>query len=200
MGKQEVLTDSEPETRGISCYVRCTSNKIDTAKDNVRSINWNFDIRVGDKLIGKGNNLNVNNITPEDYKSLCAQFGVEDIDENTPFYADLMTLNTKEKKQAWDTAMERKDKKIDKDQSDVTRDPDILTEKQEALIADWMKEDGSLILKVTDFCKELNVTEWTKLNKKQATELITKLKEARDKPPAEKAEEPKPKKAKKKKE
>ena len=142
--------------------------------------------------------LFINNITPEAYENLCIAFGVQDIDENTPFYAELMTLLTQERRKDWSMSMERKDGKIDKDQTDVTRDPNLLTVKQEALIADWMKEDGSLVLAVRDFCDDVDIKDWTKLDKKQASALISKLKERRE-AQTEKAEEPKQKEPKKKK-
>ena len=194
--EQKTITADSPEVRGIKCYVRCTSNKIDTAKENVRSINWNFDIRVGDQLIGKGNNLNVNNITPEDYEKLCKAFGVEDIDENTPFFAELSTLLTQELKQSWIVAMGRKDNKIDKDQADVTKDPNVVTDKQLGLIHDWKESDKALNKIVVNFLKESSLDHISKLNKEQANALITKMRKHND---AEEKSEKKPKKPKKEK-
>lgn len=174
--KQETIVDEKPDVKGIKCYVRCTSNKIDTAKENVRSINFNFDIRVGDQLIGIGNNLNINNISPETYILMCNAFGVEDIDEDTPFAADLMTLLNSEKKQAWIVAMGRKDKKVDKDQADVTKDPNMVTDKQLALIHDWKESDKLLNKIVVKFLKEANLDHISKLNKAQAQDLIAQMK------------------------
>jgi hypothetical protein len=174
--KQETIVDEKPDVKGIKCYVRCTSNKIDTAKENVRSINFNFDIRVGDQLIGTGNNLNINNISPETYILMCNAFGVEDIDEDTPFAADLMTLLNSEKKQAWIVAMGRKDKKVDKDQADVTKDPNMVTDKQLALIHDWKESDKLLNKIVVKFLKEANLDHISKLNKAQAQDLIAQMK------------------------
>jgi len=191
---QKTIDEKNPQSMGISCYVKCTSNKIDTAKENVRSINLNFDIRVGDKLVGKGNNLNINNIYPEDYADLCKAFGVQDIDENTPFYADLMTLLTQERKAAWSTAMERKEKKIDKDQADVTKDPDAITERQANLIGDMRKKSPEHDKVAKSFCDKLSLDGEAMLNKEQALKLIVELKKVEEKGEAP-AKEPAKKKA-----
>ena len=193
MGEQKTIVENGPERMGIKCYVRCTSNKIDTAKDNVRSVNLNFDIRVGDQLVGKGNNLNINNITPDGYAAMCQAFGVDDIDENTPFFAELMTLMTQELRQDWVTAMAKKDKKVDKDQTDVTRDPDLLTEKQEELIKDWAEKDEDCRSELEDYLGELDLESSGKLDKTQASEVITKMKKIMD----DKAQEQESKPAKK---
>lgn len=177
---QKTIDESKPEAMGIKCYVRCTSNKIDTAKENVRSINLNFDIRVGDELVGKGNNLNMNNVYPDDYRRLCEAFGVDNIDENTPFYAELMTLMTQERRQAWNVAMDRKDKKIDKDVTDVTRDPNLLTEKQEALIKDWTAKHKALEVETSRFLKDLGFSTISQFTKQNATDLIKTMKEIQE--------------------
>lgn len=121
---------------GIICNVRCVSNKVDQAKDDVRSICLNFDIRgedtAGDmKNLGKGNNLNINNLTPGDYVQLCKAFGVSKIDDDTPIIAELFSATQHEDKEAWTTAMARKDKSVSEDQADVTAFEE--TEKQEAI-------------------------------------------------------------------
>lgn len=175
--EQKTIDSKSPESMGIKCYVRCTSNKIDTAKDDVRSINLNFDIRVGDKNVGKGNNLNINNIYPEDYTELCNAFGVDDIREDTPFFAELMTLLKKERQVEWNTAMERKDKKVDKDQADVTRDPELLTEKQEKFINDMIAKDGDLKEEANRYLADLELKKISEFNKEQATTLIKTMKE-----------------------
>jgi hypothetical protein len=96
----------------------------------------NFDIRgedtAGDmKNLGKGNNLNINNLTPGDYVQLCRAFGVSKIDDDTPIIAELFSATQHEDKEAWTTAMARKDKSVSEDQADVTAFEE--TEKQEAI-------------------------------------------------------------------
>ena len=176
--KQQTIEKSAPEDMGIRCYVRCTSNKIDTAKDNVRSINFNFDLRdEDDNMIGAGNNLNINNITPEAYEKMCKAFGVEDVTPDTPFYASLITLFTQEKIIAWRVSMDRKDKKIDKDQSDITEDPDTITEKQMGFIAEKFAGEPRLDDEIKKYLKDVKAKGLNVLNKSQASELILTLKE-----------------------
>lgn len=190
--EQQKIGNGEPESKRIRCYAKCTSNKIDTAKGNVRSLNWNFDLRDDDdKMIGTGNNLNVNNITPEAYEKMCNAFGVDDITPDTPFYCELMTLFTQEKRIAWQVAMDRKSKKIDKDQTDVTEDPETISKKQLTFLNDkFVGKDKVYDKEIKSFLDDLKLKSIEKLNKHQGTAIIQTLKaieeELQEKKPAKK--------------
>ena len=112
---------------GIECFVKCVSNKVDQAKEDIRSLCLNFDIKAdvdGDiKLMGKGNNLNINNLTPDAYAAMCRAFGVDKIDESTPFVAVLYKTSDRAKQQEWIKERSRTEKKISPDQADVTEFP-----------------------------------------------------------------------------
>lgn len=133
---------------GIECFVRCVSNKVDTVKDDVRSLCLNFDIHVGGELLGKGNNLNINNLTPADYAKLCSAFGIAEIRDDTPFVATLMTAGTYERIEEWKLRMAKKDNKISEDQTDITEEfdgtPGGATDKQIKYANDLLaKKEGA---------------------------------------------------------
>ena len=189
--QQETIGNSAPEDRKVRCYVKCTSNKVDRAKGDIRSINFNFDLRdEDDKMIGTGNNLNINNITPAAYAKMCAAFGVDEITPETPFYAELVTVFTQEKRIAWQAAMSRKEKKIDKKQADITKPPKgkgkakdeeedkSITEKQVSYINDkFVGKNEKFDKKIKSYLKKLKLKDITEMDKHQATELIHGLKE-----------------------
>lgn len=173
---------------GIECFVRCVSNKVDTVKDDVRSLCLNFDIHVGGELLGKGNNLNINNLTPADYAKLCSAFGIAEIRDDTPFVATLMTAGTYERIEEWKLRMAKKDNKISEDQTDITEEfdgtPGGATTKQVKYANDLLakKEGAKDALKV--FLVENDLDEYDPktgfrpevLTKDQASELIEILK------------------------
>lgn len=183
---QKTITDSEATqlaSMGIECFVKCTSNKIDEAKDDIRSVNLNFDIKAevdGElKMVGKGNNLNINNITPEHYRALCGAFGIETIDTETPFVAVLYTASEHAKIQEWIKAMARAEKNIDDSQTDVT-DPNAATKKQGKYIDDLIEGKAGSKDAVVSFMNDHDIEEAATLDRELASELIDILKELPD--------------------
>ena len=183
---QKTITGTEAvelASLGIECFVKCTSNKVDEAKDDIRSVNLNFDIKAeveGElKMVGKGNNLNINNITPEHYRALCGAFGVESIDTETPFVAVLYTASEHAKVQEWIKAMARAEKNIDDSQTDVT-DPNTATKKQGKYIDDLIEKKAGSKDAVTHFLGDNEVADDGTLDRDQASELIDILKELPD--------------------
>ena len=186
---QKTIEDKELDrvaNLGIECFVQCVSNKIDEAKDDVRSIALNFDIKteVGGelKMIGKGNNLNINNVTPEHYAAFCAAFGVKGIDTETPFVAVLYKASDHQKHQDWIKARARSEKEIDENQSDITEDPDAATPRQDKFIADLLEKKEGAQEAIDKFFEDEEIEEGSTLTKKQASALIDVLKALEDAP------------------
>jgi len=190
---QKTLTEKEAgklASMGIECFVRCTSNKVDQAKEDVRSLCLNFDIKGKDsdgdtRNLGKGNNLNINNLTPGDYEQLCKLFGVNKIDDGTPMVAVLYHAADFKKAEAWKVAMARGEKEIPEDQADVTGydapedvEPEgTITKKQLKFINDLTGKLESDQL-IEDALKEAAVNVVNQLSKEDASELIKKVKAA----------------------
>ena len=119
---------------GIECFVKVVSNKVDEAKEDIRSICLNFDPQVGDgedrTRIGTGNNLNINNVKPGQYAALCKALGVEALTEDTAIVAVIYKPSDKAKLEAWATARARQEQDIPPDQTDIS---EFETPKQEAI-------------------------------------------------------------------
>lgn len=180
--EQKAIDDGEVVSPGIECFVKCTSNKIDVVKDDVRSLCLNFDIQVGENFVGKGNNLKINNLTPGEYAALCQAFGVAKIDDKTPFCASLMTASTKARQEAWSTRMTRKDAKTDPSQTDILEGD--ATKKQIKFINDLRanKINGDEIYQ--ECLTELDIESVDTIDKDSASTLIKNLQALEDKPDA----------------
>lgn len=115
---------SEAMNLGIECFVKVVSNKVDEAKDDIRSICLNFDPRVGNEeeqtRIGTGNNLNINNVKPEQYKALCKALGVAHLNEDTAIVAVIYKPTDKAKLDEWVKQRARQEQDIPENQADVT--------------------------------------------------------------------------------
>lgn len=121
---------------GIECFVKVVSNKVDEAKEDIRSICLNFDPQVGEgeerTRIGTGNNLNINNVKPEQYRALCKALGATNgLTEDTAIIAVIYKPSDKAKLEEWAKQRARQENDIPQDQADVTEFDE--TEKQEQI-------------------------------------------------------------------
>lgn len=126
---------AEVKNLGIESFVKCTKNSYDVVS-GLRSINLNFEIKIDGQLVGKGNNLNINNLTEADYTAILRTFGLDVLDDRTPFVSMLYTARDKEKVDEWLTARARQEKEIDDDQGDITEDPNKASKKQVKYVND----------------------------------------------------------------
>ena len=151
--------------KSIECMVRCTSNKRDEVK-GTRSITLNFDIKNSEgELIGKGNNLNINNLTDEDYRELCDLFGVEKISDRTPFMAELMVATEHSKLAKWKERWGEIDKGLDKKQTKIPLEMTEEEQQEEAekdrqmeqrKLGETDESGNPILVRKEDFPKEIN--------------------------------------------
>ncbi len=180
MGQKTIESEELAKVKnlGIESFVKCTKNAHDEVS-GLRSINLNFEIKIDGQLVGKGNNLNINNLTETDYISILRTFGLTKLDDRTPFVSMLYTATGKAKVDEWITARARKEKEIDDDQKDITENPDKVSTKQKKFIKKLResKVDGEEIYQ--KIVQGLNITV-EELDRNTASELIDQLQLLKD--------------------
>ena len=190
--KQRKIVSDELADVGIESFVKCVSNKVDEAKEDVRSICLNFDIKAeidGEfKMVGKGNNLNINNLTPIDYAALCKSLGVNAIDTNTPFVAVLYTATQQAKREEWIKNRARSEKEVPESQGDITEDfngkrpANPASTKQKKFVKDLIRKKKGTVEVIKGYIKKMGVETFhvDMLSRDAATNLIDFLKNLND--------------------